>query len=133
MERENLHGDAKGKGASGANREAESTDAPVRGGLLCSSDEAGVMPAERRKQAIAIWIGSTGNGRNPINNGRRQPSCGGTSRMNREVPARFCEGLGAKFPGPTRQSRHIERASATSAIASKADIWLQHNICRDGP
>jgi hypothetical protein len=30
MERENLHGDAKGKGASGANREAESTDAPVR-------------------------------------------------------------------------------------------------------
>jgi hypothetical protein len=63
MERENLHGDAKGKGASGANREAESTDAPVRGGLLCSSDEAGVMPAERRKQAIAIWIGSTGNGR----------------------------------------------------------------------
>jgi hypothetical protein len=104
MERENLHGDAKGKGASGANREAESTDAPVRGGLLCSSDEAGVMPAERRKQAIAIWIGSTGNGRNPINNGRRQPSCGGTSRMNREVPVRFCEGLGAKFPGPTRQS-----------------------------
>ena len=27
----------KGKGASGANREAESTDAPVRGGLLRSS------------------------------------------------------------------------------------------------
>ena len=89
MERENLHGDAKGKGASGANREAESTDAPVRGGLLCSSDEAGVMvmPAERRKQAIAIWIGSTGNGRNPINNGRRQLSCGGTSRgTSRFIP-----------------------------------------------
>ena len=65
MERENLHGDAKGKGASGANREAESTDAPVRGGLLCSSDEAGVMPAERRKQAIAIWIGSTGKREEP--------------------------------------------------------------------
>jgi len=28
-ERENLHGDAKGKGTSGANREAESTDAPL--------------------------------------------------------------------------------------------------------
>ena len=27
MERENLAGDAKGKGASGSNREAESTDA----------------------------------------------------------------------------------------------------------
>src|SRR6266849_2900762 len=32
-ERENLHGDGKGKGASGSNREAESTDASVRGGL----------------------------------------------------------------------------------------------------
>ena len=45
-ERENLHGDAKGKGTSGSNREAESTDAPVRGGLLRSSDEAGVMLVE---------------------------------------------------------------------------------------
>ena len=40
-ERENLDGDGKGKGTSGANREAESTDAPARGGLLCSSDETG--------------------------------------------------------------------------------------------
>jgi hypothetical protein len=35
-ERENLAGDAKGKGASGSNREAESTDAPERGGLYSS-------------------------------------------------------------------------------------------------
>jgi hypothetical protein len=35
-------------------------------------------------------------------NGRRQLSCDGTSRMNREVQVRFCEGLGVKFPGPTR-------------------------------
>ena len=41
MERENLDGDAKGKGASGSNHEAESTDALERGGLPCSSDEAG--------------------------------------------------------------------------------------------
>jgi hypothetical protein len=41
MERENLAGDAKGKGASGSNREAESTDAPERGGLPRSSVEAG--------------------------------------------------------------------------------------------
>src|SRR6516225_12432768 len=34
--RENLAGDAKGKGPSGANRKAESTDAPERGGLLRS-------------------------------------------------------------------------------------------------
>src|SRR3984893_1955317 len=37
MERENLAGDAKGKGTSGSNREAESTDAPERGGLPRSS------------------------------------------------------------------------------------------------
>ena len=53
-ERENLDGDAKGKSASGHNREAESTDAPARGGLLRSSDEVGVMPMERREQVIAI-------------------------------------------------------------------------------
>ena len=106
-ERENLAGDAKGKGASGSNRKAESTDAPARGGLLRSSEEAGVMPVERRGQAIAIWIGSTGNGRNPMFNGRRQPSRGGTSRMTRECQVRFCEGLGVKFPGPTRHSRRF--------------------------
>ena len=49
------------------------------------------------------WIGSTGNGRNPIINGRRQPSLGGTSRMMREYHVRICEGLGVKFPGSTRQ------------------------------
>ena len=110
-ERENLIGDAKGKGASGSNREAESTDAPGRGGLLRSSDEAGIMSAERRERAIAIWLGSTGNGRNPMFNGRRQPSRGGTSRMTRECQVRFCEGLGVKFPGPTRQNaKNSERA-----------------------
>src|SRR4030095_485571 len=65
-ERENLAGDATGKGASGSNREAESTDAPERGGLPRSSDEAGVMPVERRGRVIAFEIGSTRNGRNPI-------------------------------------------------------------------
>jgi hypothetical protein len=40
-ELENLVGDDKGKGTSGQNREAESTEAPTRGGLLRSSDEAG--------------------------------------------------------------------------------------------
>ena len=35
MERENLAGDGKGKGTSGDNREAESTDAPERGALPC--------------------------------------------------------------------------------------------------
>ena len=34
--------------------------------------------------------------------GRRQLSLGGTSRVSREAQARFREGLGVKFPGPTR-------------------------------
>ena len=105
MERENLHGDAKGKGTSGANREADSTDAPTRGGLLRSSDETGVMPAERRERVIAIWHGPTGNGKSPMINGRRQSSCDGTSRMNRETHVRICERLGVKFLGPTRHFR----------------------------
>ena len=65
-ERENLAGDAKGKGASGSNREAESTDAPERGGLPRSSDEAGVMLVERRGRVIAVELGPTGGaGRSP--------------------------------------------------------------------
>ena len=51
-ERENLAGDAKGKGPSGPNRKAESTDAPERGGLLRSSEEAAVMAVEQRGPAV---------------------------------------------------------------------------------
>src|SRR6266480_6578649 len=68
MERENLAGDVKGKGASGSNREAESTDAPERGGLPCSSAEAGVMLVERRG-----WVTDVGSG---------QPATGGTWSSN---------------------------------------------------
>src|SRR6266508_3084301 len=64
LERENLTGDAKGKGASGYNREAESTDAPERGGLPRSSDEGSVMGLERRG-----WVTPVGSG---------QPATGGT-------------------------------------------------------
>jgi hypothetical protein len=123
MERENLHGDAKGKGTSGADRKAESTDAPVRGGLLRSSDEASVMLVERREQAIAIWIGSTGNGRNPIVNGRRQPSCDGTSRMNREVHVRICERLGVKCPGPTRLVSRVTPVHTAQRNCTRDGGW----------
>jgi len=65
-ERENLAGDAKGKGASRSNREAESTDAPERGGLPRSSGEAGVMSVEQRGQVIAVELGPTSHaGRSP--------------------------------------------------------------------
>jgi hypothetical protein len=131
-ERENLIGDAKGKGASGANREAESTDAPARGGLLRSSDEAGVMPVERRERAIAIWLGSTGNGRNPMFNGRRQPSRGGTSRMTRECQVRFCEGLGVKFPGPTRQTEKKSPRANVFRVTPESGHYSIQSACLKG-
>jgi hypothetical protein len=40
-ELENRVGDDKGKGANGYHHEAESTEAPIRDGLLRSSEEAG--------------------------------------------------------------------------------------------
>jgi hypothetical protein len=60
-ERENLAGDGKGKGTSGSNREAESTDEPARSGLLRSSKEAGVMPVERRGQVTDVGSEPTDN------------------------------------------------------------------------
>src|SRR5258708_8573010 len=65
------------------------------------------MPVERRGWVIAVEIGSTGNGRNPIFNGRRQPSCDGTNRMIREYQFRICERLGVNFPVPTRQNEKV--------------------------
>src|SRR5438132_2999246 len=62
------------------------------------------------------WLGSTGNGRNPMFNGRRQPSSDGTSRMTRECQVRICERLGVKFPGPTRQIRSFGYVCSISAL-----------------
>jgi len=64
----------KGKGTSGSNREAESTDAPATDGLLRSSAEVGVMPVERREQVIA-----TGSGQ-PATGGTQCPMEGGSLR-----------------------------------------------------
>src|SRR5258708_29029946 len=55
---------------------------------IAFSVHTGVMPVERSEQVIAVEIGSTGNGRSPIFNARRQPSTGGTSRMMREYQVR---------------------------------------------
>jgi len=93
MERENLFSDVKGQATSDSNREAESTDAPARAHCLVV-----VMKRGNARGAKGVghqrWIGSTGNGRNPIINGRRQPSLGGTSRMMREYHVRICEDSG---------------------------------------
>ena len=53
-------------------------------------------------------------------NGRRQPSCGGTSRMMREYQVRICERLGVKFPGPTRPLAAHSRAKSSACPASRA-------------
>src|ERR1700716_4020458 len=73
-ERENLAGDAKGKGPSGPNRKAESTDAPERGGLLRSSEEAAVMVVERRGRVIDDESGqlATGGARSSTEGGSLQ-------------------------------------------------------------
>src|SRR6516165_7367 len=88
------------------------------------------MPVERRERVIAICIGSTGNGRNPMFNGRRQPSCGGTSRMNREVQVRFCERLGVKFPGPTRHGRSkgciCNETAVTHGVKNSVEMYASH-------
>ena len=61
-----------------------------------------------------------------MSNGRRQPSCGGTSRMTRECQVRFCERLGVQFPGPTRHSCRVSRFCllAHFCCTPKADLRL---------
>src|SRR6202158_6255120 len=54
MERENLAGDAKGKGASGSNREAESTDAPGRGRTPPKCCRGGESPVKRGGQVTPL-------------------------------------------------------------------------------
>src|SRR5215472_8100544 len=94
------------------------------------------MPVERRGQAIVFEIGSTGDGKNPIINGRRQPSRGGTSRMNREVHVRFCEGLGVKFPGLFAIFNRRAPSPLTAAypqIASMPDGEVNESLSEDRP
>jgi hypothetical protein len=87
-ERENLAGDGKGKGTSGSNREAESTDASARGGLLRISKEAGVMPVERRGQVTHVGSEPTGN-RRSSNSQRKAAAFEQARRCRREGRARL--------------------------------------------
>src|SRR5260370_25923189 len=105
-ERENLHGDVKGKAQAAPTAKPK---VPMRRlGADClvvawkRGNARGAKGAGHRRWIGSTDVGSTDSGRSPILNGRRQPSCDGTSRMNREVHVRFCEGLGVKFPRPTR-------------------------------
>src|SRR5215831_10291468 len=88
------------------------------------------MPAERRGQAIAVGVGSTGNGRSLTFNGRRQPSCDGTSRMTRECQVRICEGLEVQFLGPTRL---LKQGNACGAKGAGHRRWDRGNRQREEP
>jgi hypothetical protein len=68
-------------------REAESIDAPLRGGPPRRSEEVGVMPAEQRGWVTRATLGEpTGNRRSSlVGSGRRQPSMSGT-RLLRALP-----------------------------------------------
>src|ERR1051325_6453434 len=78
------------------------------------------MSVERSGQAIDVETlkGQLATGGTRGFDGGRQLSNGGTSRMNREVQVRICEGLGVKFPGPTR--RRVTRRSLLGLIAAGA-------------
>ena len=72
-------------------------------------------------------------------NGRRQPSRDGTSRMTREYQVRFCERLGVKFPGPTRQKHALPHCNSngrfTSISGHKVDVLIARRlptVWRDG-
>ena len=62
-------------------------------------------------------------------NGRRQPSRGGTSRMMREYQVRFCERLGVKFPGPTRQKPALPRRSIVVRFALNKQTLTERVQC----
>src|SRR5437764_1447962 len=74
------------------------------------------MSGERRGQAIRVriilvnWQQEEPNGCG----GERQLLRNGTSRVNREVYARFCERLGVKLPGPTRRRSAMVVPTATA-------------------
>ena len=51
----------------------------------------------------------------------------GKSRVNREVHARFCEGLGVKFPGPTRPGLQPSSVSANFPEADFSVVNAAHS------
>src|SRR5262245_12663572 len=78
-----------------------STDAGHRGGWARSSSEGPVMGLERRGPITPIHQRvNPAMGRNLVGRQGQKPS--DKSRMSREAPVRFREGLGVKFPRATR-------------------------------
>src|SRR5258708_36217772 len=80
------------------------------------------MPVEQREQVTRVETVRVNGQPEELAGfgGRRQPSLGGTSRMNREVHVRICERLGVKFPGATRQVAGQGRCRGPSALHCRA-------------
>src|ERR1700682_3142369 len=96
-ERENLAGDAKGKGTSGTNREAESTDAPERGVGLSepvSVTNVSTCGANREAKSSFTKVAFAYPG------WPKPPTIGGTP------PARSDQSELASFPASQPRSRH---------------------------
>src|SRR6516165_4504628 len=83
------------------------------------------MSAERSGQAIYVETlkGQLATGGARGFDGGRQLSTDDTSRMNREVQVRICEGLGVKLPGPTR---HFQTSRRTLSM-----VRFTPESCRD--
>ena len=58
-----------------------------------------------------------------------KPSLSGTSRATGDGQARFCEGLGVKFPGPTRPSTG-SYASYMAEIPTSSEDKLRKHAAR---
>ena len=69
------------------------------------------MSVEGSGQAIDVETskGQLATGGTRGFDGGRQPFIDGTSRMNRAVQVRICEGLGVKFPGLTQLMPEMRR------------------------
>ena len=88
------------------------------------------MPEEQREQVTRVVIYQSQRAEELADlDGRRQPSMGGTSRMNREVQVRICERLGVKFPGPTRPRGAIPRGYSPGTIGlCDGKLWRVQRI-----
>ena len=120
-ERENLHGDAKGKAQVAPIARPK---VPMRRlGADCSVVVTKRGNARRAKGAGQRHeLGSTGSYREEPEcfSERRQPSCDGTSRMTRECHVRICERLGVKFPRADSANSEMQKPALDIRAALKS-------------
>src|SRR5882762_7073858 len=78
------------------------------------------MPVERRGRSPTLGVSQLATGGAPILDGRRQPSCGGTSRMTRECQVRiWCSEASCHSSG--LESRQQRSPVAVVVISSNGE------------